>query len=50
MTATSIAVLELYTEDPVKSCLSAVEYVGFPPILFTPDAIVLVDGREEMYT
>ena len=34
----------------LTSCLSAVEYVGFPPIRFTPDTIVLVDGREEMYT
>jgi hypothetical protein len=34
----------------LKSCISAVEHVGFPPILFTPDTIVLVDGREEIYT
>ncbi len=34
----------------LKSCISAVEHVGFPPILFTPDTLVLVDGREEIYT
>jgi hypothetical protein len=33
----------------LKSCILAVEHAGFPPILFTPDTIVLIDGREEIY-
>jgi hypothetical protein len=35
---------------PLNSCISAVDDVGFPPILFTPDSIILADGQEEVFS